>query len=141
LDWPGREVRFFAFRSGRSETDRKGVVFGLTMSEGPVSGSFRRVSAVSPLSKPLDRGGLWTGPDGRSDYSEIDRGSQERRGFKNIALNITVRGFARVAGFPVCRRCKIRRTGAGGGRAVTHGPVFRQIRRVSRSPCALTAAL
>jgi hypothetical protein len=69
-----------ADRGAQKRSAAPGAMLGLALNEGPVSRRIRRVSAVSLLSKPLERSGLWTGPDGRSDCSEIDRGAQERGG-------------------------------------------------------------
>jgi hypothetical protein len=85
---------------------------------------FAGFSAVRPLSNPVERGGVWTGPDGRSDYLEIDRGAQERGGFSNGSEH---------NGPEFCKSCRVLAVNpllnpmerSRLGRALTHGPVFR----------------
>jgi hypothetical protein len=136
--------------SGCSTELRNGAGFGLTLNEGPTFRRIRRVSAVRPLSNPVERGGLWTGPDGRSDYSEVDRGAQKRGGFSNgpehngpgfctNPLSVRCQIWWNGAGFglapkegPVFRRLTAElRNGAGFGLTLNEGPTFRRIRRVS----------
>jgi hypothetical protein len=131
----------------------EGGVFPFSWNQGPVFRRIRRVSAVSPPSTPLERGGVWNGPDGRSDYSETDRGAQKRGGFSNGPDGRSdyseIDGGARKrGGFSngpkhngpgFCKSCCQSTVKSDGteqawtgpnSRSDRDGPVFRQIRRV-----------